>query len=420
MASIHIIGLGVAEQAQLTEQAVKALLSADTILGAARQWDTVRHYFQSRQPNFVELPKFTELRSVLDSHAGQTLAVLASGDPLYYGIGRWFSKQYDEACLSFYPAVSSIQVACHRLGLALQDIDVISLHGRPLHALKRSLRQRARLMILTDKESKPQALAQACVVAGFDQSMITVCEKLGYTDEKIRRFVVTDLIDSDEDVDPLHVSFIEVLGKGGQLPEFPGIEDAHFHTGQLDGKGMISKREVRLAILSYMQASQQDVIWDVGAGCGGVSVELALWQPLADVYAIELHSQRLRYLHQNREKFGVLNNLHIIQGRAPAVLASLPRPNKVFIGGSDGELTHLLETIWHDLPAGGLLVASGVIDSTKKQLRAFAERLSESTHEPQSHSIESVEIAVKRGDIQQQALTYTAKLPVEIFKFSKW
>ena len=153
---------------------------------------------------------------------------------------------------------------------------------------------------------------------------------------------------------------------------------------------------------------------------GGVSVELALWQPLADVYAIELHSQRLRYLHQNREKFGVLNNLHIIQGRAPAVLAGLPRPNKVFIGGSDGELTHLLETIWHDLPAGGLLVASGVIDSTKQQLRTFAERLSESTHEPQSHSIESVEIAVKRGGIQQQALTYTAKLPVEIFKFSKW
>ncbi len=271
-------------------------------------------------------------------------------------------------------------------------------------------------MVLTDNMSQPQALAKACLDAGFEQSVIRVCERLGYSDEKLSQFFVADLMDSDREFDPLHVSYVEVLGVGQHMPEFPGIEDANFHTGQAAGKGMISKREVRLAILSYMQASRHDVIWDVGAGCGGVAVELALWQPLAEVYAIEFHPQRLHYLNQNREKFGVVKNLKVVEGRAPQVLQTLPKPNKVFIGGSDGELKHLLEGIWQDLPAGGVLVASGVIESTKSQLSDFAHSL---VQQNDAASVESVEISVKRGEIKHQQLQYAAKLPVEIFKYTK-
>ena len=152
-------------------------------------------------------------------------------------------------------------------------------------------------------------------------------------------------------------------------------------------------------------------------GCGGVSVELALWQPQAKVYAIEFHQQRLAYLQQNREHFGVVKNLHVIEGRAPEALAELPAPNKVFIGGSDGELQPLLTKIWQQLPDDGVLVASGVIDSTKQQLQAFAKTLLPT-------QVESVELSVKRGeleinDAEQNDIVYTAKLPVEIFKFTK-
>ncbi len=414
--TIHIIGLGVAETAELTASSNQALTNADIVIGAERQLAVVNQQLKSTQQRIV-LPKLAELTTIIQNNADQSIAVLASGDPLYYGIGRWFSTRFETARLQFHPAVSSIQAACHRLGVALQDVNVISLHGRPLASLRTQLKRQQRLLILTDQHSQPQRLAQECLAAGFNDSTITVCENLGYQKETISRFFVGELSQLDRNFDPLHVSYIEVLGHGGVLPEFPGIPDHHFVTGEVAGKGMISKREVRLSILSYMQVNKGDVVWDIGAGCGGVAVEMALWQPQADVYALEFHPQRLEYLHQNQQRFGVVKNLHIIEGRAPEALAKLPAPTKVFIGGSDGELEQLLVNIWQLLPENGVLVASGVINTTKQQLQAFAKTLKPA-------QVESVELSVKRGELvkgesSQHELSYTAKLPVEIFKLTK-
>jgi precorrin-6Y C5,15-methyltransferase (decarboxylating) len=224
------------------------------------------------------------------------------------------------------------------------------------------------------------------------------------------------LSQSEQRFQPLHISIIEVRGDSLYLPAFPGIADHHFITGETPGKGMISKREVRLSILSYMQASAGDVIWDIGAGCGGVSVELAYWAPASHVYALEYHPQRIQYLHHNQQRFGVVDNLQVVVGKAPAALADLPAPNKVFIGGSDGELPHLLQQVWQLLPSQGVLVVSGVIDKTKQYCHAFAQSL-------MPHQVESVELSVKRGqlrdDVSPARLEYQAKLPVEIFKFTK-
>lgn len=233
------------------------------------------------------------------------------------------------------------------------------------------------------------------------------------------------MADNNLSFDPLHVTVIEVMGEGGVLPEFPGIPDAHYITGAEPGKGMISKREVRLVILSLMQASNNDIIWDVGAGCGGVAVELAYWNARASIYAIEHHDTRLEYLHANRERFGVKQNLHIIAGRAPEVLESLPKPTKVFIGGSDGELNTLLHYAWQQLPIGGVLVVSAVMPSTQQQLVAFAEGLANMAKqsEGQYADIESVKVAIERGSIDSSirpySLSYQPKLPVEIFKLTK-
>lgn len=409
---IHIVGLGVAEIAELGSAAEHALNAADVIIGTERQRATIAHLVKEGSAQQLELPKLSALESLIKETDGSCIVVLASGDPLYYGIGRWFSKHFDSAKLCFYPAVSSLQVACHRLSIALQDVEVLSLHGRPVEMLRTRLKRNRQLLLLTDRQSQPERIALECVAAGFGESKITVCENLGYASERVRTFSVQALAEREHSFSALHVTYIHVLGVGGVLPEFPGIPDHHYATGEEPGKGMISKREVRLAILSMLQVSAGDVVWDIGAGCGGVSVELALWNTSARVYAVEHHAQRLGFLRENRQHFGVVQNLHIVEGAAPDATKGLPTPHKVFIGGSDGQLLSLLQDVWKQLPKGGVLVASGVMDKAKEQLKQFAYKL-------QPHEVESVEINVRRGLVEAGELVYVPKLPVEIFRFVK-
>jgi precorrin-6Y C5,15-methyltransferase (decarboxylating) len=409
--SIHIIGLGVSESAELSKQAKSALSQCDIVFGSSRQLDTVAYLLTSNMTKVI-LPKLDQLKAAIMSTDATAIAVMASGDPLYFGIGRWFSNNFASQILSFYPAISSIQVACHRFGLSLQDVSVLSLHGRPLEKLRSTIKANTTLVVLTDKFSQPQVLAQECIAAGFEQSTLTVCENLGYAQERLSTYTAQELVLSDQSFDPLHVSIISIAGEGGVLPAFPGFPDAVFETGADPGKGMISKREVRLTILSFLQPANGDVIWDIGAGCGGVSVELAYWNEHVTVHAVEYHQQRLQYLAANQRRFGVVSNLHIVNGRAPQVLAELPTPNKVFVGGSDGELNNLLPQVWEQLPAAGVLVVSAVIDSTKQQLQTFAKTLTK-------WQVESVMLGVSRGSFVAEKLCYVDKLPVEIFCFKK-
>lgn len=425
---LHIIGLGVSETALLEQSAEQALQHADTIIGSERQLTTVQHLLQDGQKKIL-LPKLSQLKTQLCEQADKdcSIAILASGDPLLYGIGRWFSRTFTDAQLTFYPAVSSIQAACHRLGRAFQDLQVLSLHGRPLVKIRTVLKRNQPLIILTDKHSTPLALAHECVAAGFAESTLTVLELLGYAQEKISVFTATELIEicSDDSTDsnaetgltfdPLHVTLIDPVGKGGVLPEFPGIPDDWFVTDGGEGKGMITKREVRLSILSLMQPASQDCIWDIGAGCGGVSVELSYWSPDAQVHAVEYHPDRLECLEANRQRFGVVSNLHIIEGRAPQALADLPEPNKIFIGGSGGELAQLLQQAWQLLPVGGVLVVSAVTEITRHQLFSFYEQ----RQAAQDSEFDSLQIAVSKGDLLAGQLMYRPTLPVVLARYVK-
>lgn len=303
---IHVIGLGVNEQAILDAKAQSvfdSLGEQDVILGSSRQQETVAKYVTSGQRKV--LPKLSQLSAEFDQWQSQgtnTVVVLASGDPLFYGIGTWLVKHFGAHKVIFYPNVSSVQVACHRLGISLQQAQVVSVHGRPLPSLRRHLQANKILILLTDGQSHPAAIAQECVLAGLDKSRITVCEALGYPYEKITSFAVEELSQSQQTFDPLNVVVLETSAQTSLYPASVGIADALFVTDKEEGKGMITKREVRLMILSYMQLAAKDVVWDIGAGCGGVSVELAYWHPDADIYAVEHHLERWACLQAQSAK----------------------------------------------------------------------------------------------------------------------
>ena len=426
---IHIIGLGVTEQAELNRSAKAALEKSSWVVGSERQLQVIER-LKPESTQSLLLPPLRELSTWLENiESSENVSILASGDPLFYGIGRWFSKNYSADKLNFYPAVSSIQAACHVLGLSLQDVDVLSLHGRPVAQIRKTLKPAQTLVVLSDKKSVPQVLARECLRAGFESSIITVCESLGYPEQKISRFEASRLSESDQVFDPLHLSVIEVKGIGLVLPSFPGIPNESFITDvaykneqglpeknqSKNNSAMLTKREVRLAILSLIQTNNADVIWDIGAGCGSVAVELAYWNKQVQVHAVEHHEVRLACLEANRDRFGVVSQLNIIAGRAPEKLSGLPDPTKVFIGGSGGSLPEILALVWQKLPIGGLLVASAVTEATKQHLFQFMA----ARESAQDVDLETLQISVSKGSKLAGQLLYRPSLSVTLFKFMK-
>ena len=427
------MGLGINHKAQLTTKACGALLNADWVVGSERQLEVVADFLyendkacpsnMSSLAQCLVLPPLKELKTFIEDlieadnndPCAKSIVILASGDPLFYGIGGWVSRSFTNAQIHFYPGVSSIQGTCHALGLSLQDVNVLSLHGRPLEKIRSHLKSNNTLVILTDKHSHPKALAQECINAGFIDATVSVCEALGYEHEKVRTFSAMDLIENSYQFDALHVSVIKTKNCQKVVHEFPGMPDDAFFTDGEKGKGMITKREVRLNILSLMQPSNGDVIWDIGAGCGSVAVELCYWNPLVQVHAIEHHTDRIECLEKNKSHFGVVSNLHIVPHRAPQAFEDLAKPNKVFIGGSDGEMGAMLQELWHALPVGGLLVASSVLEDSRQNLVSFYQ----ARQQVSDAQCESLQVAVSRGGELAGQLVFRPALAVTLFKWVK-
>lgn len=414
MTKITVIGLGICQPPLLNAKALSALGSCDCIMGSPRQLESMAHAQvvanQSRtQPASLCLPKLKHIAHEIKGF--DHVVILASGDPLLFGIGKYLQSEFGDqvTCIS---GVSSLQGACELTGLSLQDAQLVSLHGRPLNHLKRHLQPHRTLLILTDQNSHPQAIAKVLVAANLGLSKIHVCERLGYEDQNQQQFIAQDLATNSTPFASLHVSVVHTLGIGHVMPNFPGIEDAHFVTDGESGKGLLTKREVRLNILSLLQPAPQDIAWDIGAGCGGVTIEWALWNPQGQVYAIEHHDQRIACLEANKEAFGVSANLSVIQGRAPDCLKELPFPDKIFIGGSGGELSRIMQLAWQLLKPGGRLATSAVTEPSKAALRQFSLHI-------EQQPADYLQVAISRHDtIAGQDLLRPA-LPVTLVCWHK-
>ncbi|MDS4029922.1 MAG: precorrin-6y C5,15-methyltransferase (decarboxylating) subunit CbiE [Candidatus Contendobacter sp.] len=402
---VQVVGMGM-EIGTLGPAAWAALDQAELVIGASAHLAAFLELTAEKRPYPSPMSGLWDL---LRANAGRRIALLASGDPLFFGISQTLLRHLPPEHLVFHSNVSSIQAAFARLGRPWQSAQLVSLHGRPLASLRAVLGGHRLYALLTDRDSSPLAIARLLVETGFGESDLWVAEELGAVNERFRHFHAADLANADTEFSPLNVVILETRGPGGALPEFPGIPDFWFSTGAEPGKGLLSKREVRLTILSLLAPRAGEIGWDVGAGCGGVAVEWARWNPSGQVHAVECHPERLEHLGINRERFGVVANLHIVPGHAPKALIDLPDPQAVFIGGSSGGLREMLDAVWARLRPGGRLVASAVTEDSRVELHTFVG----------DRAAEWTELSVARGERLAGQRVMRPYLPVLLMKMEK-
>ena len=293
--------------------------------------------------------------------------MLASGDPFHYGVGELLLRSVPAAETLCLPQPSSFSLAASRLGWSLQDVSLVSLHGRALEGIVRHLQPGARILALSWDGETPSRLAKLLAERGMGDSSLAVLEAMGGPRERLRRSTAK-AFDLGE-IAPLNTIALEVTAAADAtvLALAPGLDDGLFeHDGQL------TKREVRAVTLSALAPRQGELLWDVGLGAGSIAIEWLLRHPSLKAIGIEDQPERAARAARNAAALGT-PDLQIVQKRAPEAFDGLPAPDAVFIGGGLSD-PGVFDAAWSALKPGGRLVANAVSLQSEARLIEFFQR----------------------------------------------
>ncbi len=390
MNKIQVIGIG---YRPLDKKAREALMRAEVILSSTRLGEVFKSYdeYEVTKERVLVINGIDELMEYMRGNLDKrSIALLASGDPLFFGIGRRVMDEFGPDRVEMMPDLSSVQIAFSRIKEPWDDAFLISLHGGPDPAKRRRLPYELsdipslldahyKIAILTDRENNPSVIASFLNSAETPERAgaprhyaMFVCERLGYPDEKITSGTAGEIAGMTFGYPNV---VIIINGRGGGAPPlaeagYTGHSEMSF--GLTEGeishsRGLITKDEVRAVSLHKLRLPQKGILWDVGAGSGSVSVEAARLSPGLKVYAIERSGEQLTHIEENRMRFGV-GNVAITSGEAPEVLRDLPSPDRVFIGGSGGELSGIIRRIREKMPRGIVVINAVTLDTLNEAL----------------------------------------------------
>ncbi len=363
--SVMVVGIGADGWAGLPVDAQKEIAAAEVLMGSVRQLALVPDTGAERiaWPS----PLLPALRGLLAEHRDRTVCVLASGDPMFHGIGTTLARILGPGRVRVLPHPSSVSLACARLGWPVEDTTVVSLVGRPPDLLNRILQPARRAVVLSADAGTPRRIAELLVAKGYGGSAMTVLQRLGGPDERITTGHASSRW---PDLDPLNVVAVEFRADAGVVPlsSVAGLPDEAFeHDGQL------TKREVRAVTMSRLAPRPGELLWDVGAGAGSIGIEWMRADPACRAVAVESRPERAARIRRNAAALGV-PGLEVVTGSAPAALAGLQRPDAIFIGGgctADG----MVETCVNALSPGGRLVVNAVTVESEAVVAAWHARL---------------------------------------------
>ncbi len=347
---LAIVGLGEDGLPGLAPAARALLDNAEVLIGGTRHLDMVPDDGRER------LTWPSPLGAIVEEIArrrGQRVCVLATGDPMHYGIGVTLAKAVPMDEMVVIPAPSAFSLACARLGWTLSEVETLTLHGRPLALLHPAIQPGARLLLLSNDAATPDKVAELLRARGYGPSRIAVLEHMGGAKE--RRLDATAEAWQPGRVADFNTIAVDCLAgpDAALLPRTPGLPDEAFrHDGQM------TKREVRAVTLSALQPVPGQLLWDLGAGSGSVAIEWMRSHPRCRAVAVERYADRIALIAGNAAALGT-PDLEIVEGEAPGALDGLEAPDAAFIGGglrADGNF----ETCWDRLKPGGRLVANAV------------------------------------------------------------
>ncbi|MEV7424733.1 precorrin-6Y C5,15-methyltransferase (decarboxylating) subunit CbiT [Streptomyces sp. NPDC091212] len=379
---VTVVGIGADGWTGLSGGAWEALRAAEVIIGGPRQLELLPEECAGERVAWPS-PLRPAVPGLLAAHAGRRIAVLASGDPMFYGIGRALAEvmgaevmgagavgagvvsagavsagasdagTVGAGALRVLPHPSSVSYACARLGWPVEDTEVVTLVGRPTETLAAALHDGRRVLVLSAGAATPAEVARLLRERGYGPSRMRVLEQLGADRERCVDGRAEEW--AEPEGEPLNVVAVDCRRAPGapRLGAVPGLpDDAYEHDGQL------TKRHVRAATLGALAPAPGELLWDVGGGSGSIAVEWMRTHRSCRAVSVERDPERAERIGRNARALGV-PGLRVVTGAAPAALAELPVPDAVFIGGGL-TVPGLLDACWEALPTGGRLVANTV------------------------------------------------------------
>jgi precorrin-6Y C5,15-methyltransferase (decarboxylating) len=358
---LAIVGIGEDGIAGLSEAARAKVAAAEIVFGGRRHLALAAPLIRGAARAWPS-PFDRAIEEVL-AQRGRRVCVLASGDPFCHGVGSVLARHLDAAEMAVWPAPSAFSLAAARLGWALPEVTLLSLHGRSLDLVRPHLHPRARVLALMSDGSAPAALARLLAELGFGESRLTVLEALGGPRERVQVANADSFnLSAIDDLNLLAIE-VEARHKVPVITRAAGLDDSFFeHDGQL------TKREVRAITLSSLAPRRGELLWDIGAGAGSVAIEWMLADSSLGAVAVERAPERAARIRRNASALGV-PALQVVEGQAPSALHDLPPPGAIFIGGGASD-AGVLDAAVAALPAGGRLVVNAVTLATESILLA--------------------------------------------------
>ncbi len=429
---LYVVGIG---YRPLGRRAQELVQSADTILASQRLAEVFQRYDEyekvkdrikviNKVPDTIGFIREWFSQSAIRNPQSEiaSLVLLASGDPFFFGIGRRMIEEFGGERVEIFPDLSSVQTAFARINVPWDDAFFISLHGGPdiakrrklpyeISDIPRLLDRHGKMGILTDRENNPGVVADILKSALRNPNaelIMYVCERLGYPDEKITRGTPGEIAGKSFS-DPNVVVIIRqesgapAKGAGSRVKFGLQVDDIQHE------RGLITKDEIRAVAIHKLRLPQDGVLWDIGSGSGAVSLEAARLCPGLRVIAVEKEQGRIETIKTNLRRYQV-GNVEIIQGLAPDALRGLPAPDRVFIGGSGGNLGDIVKLVNETMSAGIVVINAASLDTVGAALAAL---------DANGFSAEVAEISVSRSKVVAGKRLMSALNPVYIIRGEK-
>ena len=358
--NVTLIGMGSGQPENLTLQGLAALRQADLILGARRLLAVLP---AGCTENRAAAYRPDEVAELLQASGAENAVLVYSGDTGFYSGASSMIEKLEALGVRarVLPGLSSIQLLAAALGRPWQGWNLVSAHGRTCDPVAECMQGRP-TFFLTGGSEDPATLCAQLAAEGFGDVQGVVGQCLGTPEEKLFRGSVKELAAGRfNSLSVLLVEAAEVLPRRA-----PGLPDEAFERGDVP----MTKQEVRAAVLAKLAVRPEDILWDVGAGTGSVSVELALAAPRGRVYAVECRPEGCALIKANREKFRT-RNLVLVEGLAPDALSDLPAPDAVFIGGSKGSLAAIVDAALDKNPDARICVSAIALETLSAAVAAL-------------------------------------------------